>query len=40
MPLKQAAVLGPDNRDLLQRDNTNIISIYQIPIIRATSVHL
>jgi len=40
MPLKQGAVLGPDNRDLMQRDNTNIISVYQIPIIRATPVHL
>ena len=27
-PLKQGAVLGPDNRDLLQRDNTSIISVY------------
>jgi len=26
--LKQSAVLGPDNRDLLQRDNTSIISVY------------
>jgi len=40
MPLKQGTVLGPDNRDLMQRDNTSIISVYQIPIIRATSVHL
>jgi len=36
MPLKQGAVLCPDNRDLLHRDNTIIISVYQIPIIRAT----
>jgi len=28
MPLKQGPVLGPDNRDLLQRDNTGIISVY------------
>jgi len=40
MPSKQGPVLGPDNRDLLQRDNTSIISVYQIPIIRATAVHL
>jgi len=33
-------VLGPDNRDVLQRDNISIISGYQIPIIRATPVHL
>jgi hypothetical protein len=40
MPLKQVAVLGPDNRDLLDRDNTRIIFLYEIRIIRATSVHL
>jgi len=40
MPLKQGPVLGPDNRDLLQLDNISIISAYQIPIIRATPVHL
>jgi len=28
MPLKQGPVLGPDNRDLLQRDNTIIISVH------------
>jgi hypothetical protein len=26
--LKQGAVLGPDNRDLLQRDITRILSVY------------
>ena len=38
--LKQGPVLGPDNRDVLQRDNISIIYGYQIPIIRATPVHL
>jgi hypothetical protein len=48
--LKQGTVLSSDNRDLMplgpeleaegQRDNTSIRSAYQIPIIRATTVHL